>query len=132
MGIALEVTIRGGTWNSPEQSMTGTVQYRVTKNHFLCARSSIGTAFSFGPIKTCHISSRSIVFWSPGIQKFITLSHRVRHVARIRPRGGGGDLRGHQCNPPPNQKLFGFGPLFWERPILRTKKNENFSKKSLT
>ena len=49
-----------------------------------------------------------------------------RHVPRIQPRG-----RSSKGAPgcPPNQKLFGFGPLFFGRgPILRTKKSKIFRK----
>ena len=61
----------------------------------------------------------------------ISKRHHPRHVARIRPRGGGG-LKGPQGNPLQNKKLLGFGPLFFARdPFYEQKKIEKFSKKNL-
>ena len=76
MGVTLEVTmgvhISVGTSGSPNQSMAGqwlALSNTVSQKIRFSGRSSIDEAFSFVPIKTCQISSQSIVFWAPWLPK---------------------------------------------------------------
>ena len=86
MGVTLDVPmgmkIRFGTWGSPDQSMAGqwlVLPNTVHKIHFsLCEVINRHSVFLWANKKTCQISSRFVVFWCPGFQKKINLSHRIK------------------------------------------------------